>query len=361
MRTLRLSNEGTPMRHYVVLTIFLTFHLASAARADKLVLLAGGGTETNNVPATKAKLDGPFGVDFDSAGNMYIVEFTGQRLLRVDAKGMLTVLAGTGKKGDSGDDGPAAKATFNSMHSLLVAPNGIYLADTWNNRIRVLIPLLATSKVSPVVLPFAGTGKKGYAGDGDIALKAEFTGIYSLAFNKDRSELFLADLENRRIRFIDMKTGIVDTFAGNGKKGVPADGAEAKTAPLVDPRAVAVDRHALRVVDRQGKIRTVAGTGNAGSDLGDALKAQLSGPKHLCIDLDDNVIIADSGNHRIVKYSPRDSKVTLVAGTGKKGESGNGGPALEVPLNEPHGVCVNAAGVLYIVDSNNNRVFRLEK
>src|SRR5207253_1722677 len=136
-------------------------------------------------------------------------------------------------------------------------------------------------------------------------------------------------------------------------------GADAKSAPLVDPRAVTVDRkgnvyilersgHALRVVDRQGKIRTVAGTGKSGLNLGDATTAQFNGPKHLCVDLDDNVIVADSGNHRVVKYSPKDKAVTPIAGTGKKGESGNGGPALETPMNEPHGVYVHPSGTLYI-------------
>ena len=155
---------------------------------------------------------------------------------------------------------------------------------------------------------------------------------------------------------------------------MPTDGADAKNAPLVDPRAVAVDRqgnvyilersgNALRVVDPQGRIRTVVGTGKAGLGLGDGdpKKAQLNSPKHLCIDLQDNVIIADSANHRIVKYSSKEKKITLVAGTGKKGESGNGGPALETPMNEPHGVFVHSSGALYIADSGNHRVFRLEK
>ncbi len=311
----------------------LTFILANPLYADRLVLVAGGGTQQDNVPATQAALNGPFGVDFDKHGNMYIVEMTGNRVLRVDAKGMLTVFAGTGKKGDTGDGGPATSATFNGPHNLAVAADGmVFVADTWNSRIRKIDPRTG------IITPFVGTGKKGFAGDGGLALKADFTGIYSIAFNADGTKLFLADLENRRVRGVDLQTQTVTSAAGNGQKGTPKDGADAKNAPLVDPRAVTIDRkgnlyilersgHALRVVDAQGKIRTVAGTGKPGVDLGngDPSKAQLNGAKHLCVDLDDNVIIADSGNHRILKFSLNDNKIIVLAGTGKKGASAAAG------------------------------------
>jgi len=349
--------------------VVLIFFLAAPVRADKLVLIAGGGTDENNVPATKAKLIGPFGIDFDKAGNSFIVEMPGQRVLKVDPKGLLTILAGTGKKGDDGDGGSAQKATFNGMHALAVSPDGtVYLADTWNNRVRKIDP--ASGKISNV----AGTGKKAYSGDGGPALSAEFSGIHCIAFDFEFRKLYLTDLDNRRIRVLDLKTGVIDLVAGNGKKGVPEDGADAKTSPLVDPRAACVDRkgnvcilersgHSLRVVDAKGKIRTVAGTGKPGysGDDGDARQATFKGPKHLCVDLDDNVIIADSGNHVIRKYTPKDGKIVRLAGTGKKGNSGDGGDALKVPLDEPHGVYVHPSGTLYIVDSTNNRVFRLEK
>jgi DNA-binding beta-propeller fold protein YncE len=339
---------------------------ASAARADKLVLVAGGGNKTEGL-AVDARLNGPFGVDFDKAGNMYIVELPGQRALKVDAGGNLTVVAGTGEKGDSGDGGPARKARFNSMHSLAIGPDGvIYLADTFNNRIRKLDPKTG------IVTAFAGTGKRGFSGDGGPALKAEFGGIYSVTFDAKGEKLFLADLDNRRIRAIDMASGIVRTVAGNGKKGVPEDGADALSAPLVDPRAVAVDRkgniyilerigHALRVVDAGGKIRTVVGTGKKGAtgDGGDARKATLGEPKHICIDLDNNVIIADSANHLIRKYLPKDGKIIRLAGTGKKGKSGWADGPLKTSFDEPHGVFVHPSGALYIVDSLNDRIFKL--
>jgi sugar lactone lactonase YvrE len=334
-----------------------------------LLLVAGGGDKAAPAPAIQAKLVSPFGVDFDKAGNMYIVEMSGYRVHKVDPKGILTTVAGTGIMGNSGDAGPASAAQFNGMHSLCVLPDGnVCIADTNNNRLRLL------DVTTGIVMPLAGTGKKGFSGDGGPALKAEFGGLYSVALDPKGANLFVADLDNRRIRKIELSTGIVTTVAGNGQKGVPTDGNDAKNAPLLDPRAVAVDSkgniwilerngHALRVVDAKGKIKTVAGTGKAGlsGDDGDALKAQLNGPKHLCVDLQDNVIIADSGNHVIRKYVPSEGKIYRVAGTGKKGTSGLNGDALKAELDEPHGVTVNAAGTLYIVDSMNNRVLKLAK
>ncbi len=358
-------------RNTSMLAWTMILFLAAPVRADKLVLVAGGGKDIENVPATQAKLNQPFGIDFDNRGNMYIVELLGGRVLKVDTKGNLTIIGGAGSAGDTGDGGPAREALFNSMHSLAVGPyNIIYLADTLNHRIRILNPATGT------VDALAGVGgKKGYAGDDGRLLQAKFGGIYCVAFDSSLSKLVITDLDNRRIRMIDMKAAKVQLAAGNGEKGVPKDGADAKSAPLVDPRAACFDRqgnlyilerggHALRVVDSQGKIRTVVGvSGKAGNsgDGGDARLATLNGPKHLCIDLDNNVIIADTANHVIRKYLPKENKIVRLAGTGKKGDSGAGGDPLKVAFNEPHGVYVSPAGVLYIVDSMNHRVFRWEK
>jgi sugar lactone lactonase YvrE len=370
--------KGMSIRRRIVSTVILAAAAtllittvsvrADESRTGKLVLIAGNGKHEQNVPATEAKLNQPFGIGFDKAGNFYLVELAGQRVLKVDRKGVLTILAGNGKKGNAGDDGPARMATFNGMHSLAVGDDILYLTDTWNNRVRKID--LKTGSIAA----FAGTGKKGYEGDGGPAARAHFGGIYCAALNPSGDRLYLADLDNRAIRAVDLKTGIVERVAGNGRKGVPRDGEDARTAPLIDPRAVAVDRkgnvyilerggHALRVVDVTGKIRTVAGTGKSGNkgDGGDARKATLNSPKHLCIDRDDSVLIADSSNHVVRRYTPGDGKIVRVAGTGKKGQSGKGGAPLEVSLNEPHGVYVRADGTLYIVDSMNHRVFRMER
>jgi cytochrome oxidase Cu insertion factor (SCO1/SenC/PrrC family)/DNA-binding beta-propeller fold protein YncE len=341
--------------------------LLNESSGPRLVLVAGGGRGADGSPAVKAELRTPFGVDFDRGGNVFLVEFTGHRVRKIDRQGILTTIAGTGVKGYAGDGGPASTAQFNSMHGLAVAPDGdLYLADTWNNRVRKIDA--RTGRITTI----AGTGEKGFSGDGGPATQARFGGVYCLALDAGGEQLYVADLDNRRVRKIDLKSQIVATVAGNGKRGIPRDSATATEAPLVDPRAVAVDKrgnlyilersgHALRVVDPQGKIRTVVGTGKAGAngDSGDARQATLNGPKHLCIDQNGDVIIADTANHLIRRYEVASGKIVRVAGTGKRGWGSLDAAPERVDLDEPHGVAVDAAGILYIVDSNNHRILKL--
>jgi hypothetical protein len=329
----------------------------------RIELVAGGDSNL----ASEARINSPFGVGFDGAGTLYFVEMVGNRVRQLGPDQRITTLAGTGRKGSGGDDGPAGQAEFDGPHSLAVVGDGdIFVADTWNNRVRKI------DARSGRITNVAGTGRKGFSGDGGPADKAEFGGIYCLALAEGGKTMDLADLDNRRVRRIDLKTGIVTTVAGNGKKGVPADGALARSAPLVDPRAVAVDGqgnlyilersgNALRVVDRTGKIRTVAGTGKPGDsgDGGDARRARLNGPKHLCVDGLGNIVIADTENHRVRIYRPEDGTMNGVAGSGKKGTKGLGGPAKLAELNQPHGVTAGPAGILYISDSSNNRILRV--
>lgn len=340
---------------------------AFAAAGDIVQLYAGGSEAGVNVPAVRAKLDAPFGIEFDPSGNAVFVEMTGNRLLKIDPSGVLSLVAGDGVKGDRGDGGPAKEARFSGLHNLAITSHGdIYLADTINIRVRKIDA--KTGQISTV----AGNGKKGFRGDGGPAAEAVLGGPYAVCLDPAGRRLFIADLENRRIRAIDLATDVISTVAGNGDKGVPRDGDLATAAPLVDPRAMAVDRagnlyilersgHALRVVDPSGKIRTVAGTGKPGysGDGGPALAAQLRGPKHLVIDEDQNVIIADTDNHVIRKYIPAEGKIVRVAGVGKKGHEGLGGSPLEVQLNQPHGVLVDPKRGLFIVDSFNHRILRV--
>ncbi len=331
----------------------------------KVAVVAGG-----DGAALGAELKEPFAVDFDRDGNAYVCEMAaGNRIRKVDPSGKVSTIAGTGEKGSGGDGGPAAKAQFNGMHHLLVGPDGaIWIADTWNNCVRRID--LGTGTVARA----AGTGEKGHSGDGGPAAQAKMGGIYCIAFSPKGERLYACDLDNRRIRAVDLKTGTISTVAGNGQKGIPPDGAEAAQAPLVDPRAVAADSkgnlyilerggNALRVVDPSGRIRTVAGTGEKGlsGDGGPALQARLNGPKHIAVDRDDSVLIADAENNVIRRYRPQDGKIYRVAGTGKKGAAGAGGAAEQVELARPHGVQPHPSGAIYVTDTYNNRLLRIEK
>jgi sugar lactone lactonase YvrE len=335
-------------------------------------LVAGGGaaaTGTEGSPATEVKLDGPFSTDFDTAGNMYVTEMYGNRLFKVDSQGAFHLVAGNGTKGSSGDGGPAKDATIAGPHNAVVAPNGdVYIADTWNHKVRKI------DAGTGIITTVAGTGEKGFSGDGGPALEAEFNETYCVAFAPAGDVLYIVDLGNKRVRALDLKTGLVNTIAGNGTKGVPEDGADAKTAPLNDPRAVAADKHgniyilergghSLRVVDPQGRLHAVAGTGKPGlgGDGGPALEASLRGPKFICIDHDDNVLIADSDNHVVRKVIVKEGKIARVAGTGKAGNGAPGSAPEATELNKPHGVFQHADGTIYIADSDNHRVIRIRK
>ena len=339
-------------------------------RAATIELVAGGGTAEKDAPAKECALREPFGVEFNAAGEMIIVEMTkGERVLKVGKDGMLRVIAGTGVKGYSGDGGPATAAQVNGIHNLQIAPNGdLLIADSFNHTLRKLDPKTG------VITTLAGNGKGGFAGDGGPANDAQFATLIQIALDPAGKQIFCADIGNKRVRKIDLASGVVTTVAGNGKSGVPTDGATATEAPLVDPRAVTPDAaggfyvlerngNALRYVDAAGKITTVVGTGAKGlsGDGGPGLQATMSGPKYTQLDRDGTVLICDAENHVIRRYDPKTGVITRVAGTGKAGAAGVGGDPLQCELRRPHGVTVGPDNALYITDSYNDRILKIAR
>jgi sugar lactone lactonase YvrE len=349
---------------YVWLLILSTCPQAWAVRID---CIAGCGANVASGLAIGAKLNEPFGMAFDQGGDGYICEHEGQRIVKVTSEGFINPFAGLGVLSFGGKTQQTNQATFNHPHGLVIAKDQqMYVADTLNHRVQKIN--LKSGEISTI----AGTGKPGFSGDGGLAIRASFNGIYSIDVNQAAGRIYLADLENRRVRWIDLRSGVVRTLAGNGDQGVPADGAEAANAPLVDPRAVTVDSkgsvfilerggNALRMVDTSGKITTLVGPAKSGSAThsGPGVTPDLNGPKHLCMDLQSNVIIADTENHLIRKYSFETRKLTVIVGTGEQGDRFVSDDPLKTQLARPHGVLVDSTGALYISDSENNRILRV--
>ncbi len=331
--------------------------------ADRILLVAGGQNNAVDIPATEALLMEPFGTAFDATHQLWIVEMaSGNRLLKISKTGLLSHVAGRKELGFSGDGGPGLDAQFNGPHNLAIRDDGrVLIADTWNGRIRQVDP--KTKLVNSL---------KGFEVPID---KAKGFGPYCISADSSGTQLYIADLH--RIHRLDLETGTSKVVAGNGEKGIPNDGAMAVDSPLVDPRAVASDRlgnvyilerggNALRVVRPDGTMQTVVNTsgkkGTETSVIEPALDAMMNGPKHLCIDLMNRVIIADAENHLIRRYDPSDGTLCRIAGTGVSGPEGVGGRPLDCQLSRPHGVTVHPqSGEIYITDSYNHRILKISE
>jgi DNA-binding beta-propeller fold protein YncE len=319
-----------------------------------LVTFAGCSGSPGRLELVAEGLNTPFGVAFDAADNMYVVEFEGNRILKAAPGGKLEPFAGTGEAGFGGDGGPALEAQFNQPHSIATLPGKLYVADTHNHRIRVID--LSTGIIDTLV----GTGERARSEEGAVGKAAALNGPFSVAARDGK--LYVADLFNLRVVVIDAMTSVVHTIAGNGEKGVPEDGARANAAPLLDPRSAAIDSrgnvyilsrqgNALRVVDPQETIRTIIGP--------DHPEIHLAGPKFIAIDFDGDAIIADDMNHRVIEYNPDGGRWRVLAGTGTEGDAFVADDPLATQLRRPHGVAVHPSGDVYVCDSYNGRVLRL--
>ena len=319
-------------------------------------------------PATAAQIDNPFGVVRGPDGAMWFCEYTGQRIRRVAPDGTISTMAGTGAKGYSGDGGPALKATFNLPHEIRFDKEGnYYLTDMTNHAIR------RVDAKTGIITTFAGTGKAGYSGDGGPADKAELKQPHSLQFGAD-GNLYICDIGNHVIRCVDMKTKIITTFAGTGKAGMTPDGAPIKGTPLKGPRSMDVDKdgnfwlatregnQVFKIDPKAGIIHHIAGTGKSGftGHGGPAKEALLSGPKGIAVAPDGNVWLADCESHSIRMIDMKSGNIELIAGTGAKGNGTDANP-LKCEMARPHGVFVDADGSVFIGDSESHRVRVLKR
>ena len=355
-------------------------------------------------PATSAQLQDPGSVAVDGAGNIFIADRKNQRIRRVDTvSGIITTVAGNpslsppdshGKQkayGEfAGDGGLAINAKLDDPEGVVLdAAGNIYIADKENQRIRKIdatTGIITTFAGSPLEGGLDGNGvtKKigDFAGDGGLAVNAKLHDPDGLAIDT-AGNIFIADKKNQRIRRVDASTGIITTVAGNPLDGTldgngvtkkigayAGDGGLAVNAKLNDPEGVGVDatgniyiadkkNNRIRKVDAAtGIIVTIAGTGIKGctGDGGAATLAQLNSPESVATDSLGNVYVVDTKNCSIRKVDGSTGTISTVVGSGLCGFGGDGGPAISAMLSDPHGMAIDSGGNFIIGDKKNQRI-----
>ena len=315
--------------------------------------------------ATRARLNLPSGIAVDAAGHLFIADTGNERIRKVDADGAISTVAGNGQSGFSGDGGLAIQANLAYPIDIAVdAAGNFFIADLLNLRIRSVDP-------NGIINTVAGNGEPGFSEDDGPATQTSLAYPMDIAVDA-AGNLFIADGGNIRIRKVD-SNGIISTVAGNGQPGFIGDGGPATQAGFSPPLYIAVDatgnlfisdshNHRIRKVDANGIITTVAGNGEPDSsgDGGPATRASLFNPTRIAMDAAGSLFIADSGNNRIRKVDPNGT-ITTVAGNGQWGFSGDGGPTTQASLRSPDGLAIDAAGNLYITDQSNRRIRKVER
>lgn len=340
--------------------------LATSLPASEVTTFAGTGAKGfsgDGGPAAKAQINDPFGLVRGPDGALYFCDTDNQRVRRIALDGTISTVAGNGTKGYSGDGGPALAAALNEPYEVRFdAAGDLYFVERLNHLVRKV------DHKTGVISTVAGTGQPGFGGDGGPATKAMFNQPHSIQFDRV-GDLYVCDILNHRIRKIDLKTGVISTFAGTGEKLPTPDGAPIVGTPLHGPRALDFDRDgnlwlALREGNavykfdlHAGVIHHIAGTGKTGfsPETQPAATAALSGPKGLSIGPDGDVYLADTESHTIRVIRRQTGQIELIAGTGKKGDGPEGAPA-NCAMSRPHGVFADRDGKIYIGDSESHRI-----
>jgi sugar lactone lactonase YvrE len=358
-------------REVIALTASCGLLLAASATAQHTITTyAGGGPE--KVQAVSAALGSPLSVTGpDGSGSFFIAAQAAHRVFKVDPSGQITVLAGTGVPGFSGDGGPAESAALSGPSGVALDSAGnVFIVDWQNARLR------RVDSTTGVITTVAGTGVNGFAGDGGPASAALLNGPNGVTVD-GAGNIFIADTGNGRIRKVDGGTGTISTVAGDGTFGFAGDGGAATASWLALPAGVAVNAAGdvfiadtntsrIRAVDHAtGIITTLAGTGGFGfgGDGGLATAAVLYAPSGVAVDPSGDVLIADQVNRRVRRVFLSTGLIDTVAGNG--GGSlmvfgGDGGPATSASLSYIKGLAVDGAGQIYIADTGFMRVRRVD-
>lgn len=345
-------------RREAVRTLALVAAAPWVAAAEAVSTVIGTGTPGYS----DREVNNPYGV-LVAGGALYFCDLDNQRIRRLDLSSRRThAIAGNGRRGYAGDGGPAAAASLNMPHEIQFdAAGNLFIVERDNHAVRRVDAITGT--ISTV----AGTGAAGFSGDGGAAAGAQLRSPHSIAFAPD-GRLLICDVGNHRIRRVDMRTGTIETYAGTGDRGSTPDGASMKDTPLNGPRTLVFDeRGNLYVALREGNaiyriahdketIHHVAGTGEAGysGDNGPAREATFAGPKGLAY-ARGRLYVADTENHVVRRIDVRTGTITTVLGTGLRGDGPESHP-LQCKLSRPHGVFADASSNVYVGDSEAHRI-----
>jgi sugar lactone lactonase YvrE len=310
----------------------------------------------DNGPATKAVINGPTAVAVHGTSTLYIAEAFGDVIRRVDlTSGIVTTLR--------------TKIPLGGISGIAISSSGDLIITEFACVRRIRLKDGAVSMI-------AGTGKVGFSGDGGPAIRAELRMVHSIVVDNG-GNLYIVDYGNSRIRRVDARTGTITTVAGNGERNSNGDGGPAVAAGLEYPDSVAVDRqgnlfitqhgdgpesHRIRRVEaKTGIIRTLSVFEGAGiiADGRPVNPASLVAPTGLLLDRSGNIFIIEPANGRVQRIDAGKSTITTIAGT-TKGFGGDGGPAREAQLNNPHAMAMDIVGNLYIAEYVGNRVRRVD-
>jgi len=403
--------------HNAYITDIYTHRIRKVTPTGKITTIAGtgiAGFSGDGGPANLAMVNVPTGMTLDPAGNLVFADSANSRVRKIDSAGIITTIVGSGVYGHSGDGGPATQASLQRPWGVVYDSAGnLYISDTADASVRVVTP-------QNVISLYAGNYKAGFAGDGGPAFQASLNQPTGLVFDADGC-LNISDRSNHRVRKVDT-VGIITTIAGNGKAGFSGDGGPATQAAINDPEGLAYQagvlyiagnagRDRVRMVTSDGIINTFAGSTSgydgdrhaplasqfshpesvlplsatifvitdranarvrelaggvfktvAGGFLGDgkpATAAALVLPHNITFDTLGNLYIADPGGNRIRKVDTS-GKISTVAGNSVSGYTGDGGPATLAELNLPFGLAVDPAGNLFIADNENHVIRKVD-
>lgn len=345
----------------------MALFVVSSACAESVTTIVGTGQKGfsgDGGPATAAQLNNPFAVARGPDGALYICDVDNHRIRRVLVDGTIETYVGSGKSGYDGDGGPATKAALHSPYEMAWdKEHHLYFVDIGTHTVRRVDP--KTHQISTV----AGNGKPGFSGDGGPAEGSQLNQPHSLAFDA-AGALYVCDIVNHRVRKIDFKSGLISTWSGTGEAKTAPDNSQIIGSALHGPRALAFapngqcwlvlrEGNAVLLLDPSaGLMKRMAGTGVSGfsGNGGPALKAKLAGPKCVALDAAGNVYLADTESHSIRYIDVKKGTMEVLVGNGRKGDGPDGGDPLNCQLARPHGVFVDPDGAIYIGDSENHRV-----